>query len=179
MPRHETGVLVRPATQTTWRFSGASWQSRPMNPTSARQKRCCLSPLTSPDGGGLRILGSLPKKTACRSAPHGHANTLSMINRHSMSISVRPEITIGVNSHVRGQGVGGTLLDALIAEAGRRGVGLCLTVRHDNPARRLYERVGFCLVPGSAVPNRVGGTSFGMIWAAPWNGGCAPPTRGV
>jgi predicted GNAT family acetyltransferase len=63
--------------------------------------------------------------------------------------------------------VGGRLLSALIAEAARRGVGLCLNVRHDNPARRLYERIGFRLVPGSAVPNRVGGTSFGMIWAAP------------
>jgi ribosomal protein S18 acetylase RimI-like enzyme len=78
-----------------------------------------------------------------------------------------PEITIGVKPQIRGQGVGGMLLDALIAEAARRGVGLCLNVRHDNPARRLYERVGFRLVPGSAVPNRVGGTSFGMILAAP------------
>jgi hypothetical protein len=48
----------------------------------------------------------------------------------------------------------------------RRGVGLCLNVRHDNPARHLYERNGFRLVPGSGVPNRVGGTSFGMIRAA-------------
>ena len=75
-----------------------------------------------------------------------------------------PEITIGVQPHVRGQGVGGMLLDALIAEADRRGVGLCLNVRHDNPARRLYERIGFRLMPGSGVPNRVGGRSFGMIW---------------
>jgi hypothetical protein len=59
------------------------------------------------------------------------------------------------------------LLHALFAEAARRGVGLCLNVRHDNPAQRLYERVGFRLVPGSGVPNRVGGTSFGMRWAAP------------
>jgi ribosomal protein S18 acetylase RimI-like enzyme len=78
-----------------------------------------------------------------------------------------PEVTIGVSGAARGEGVGGRLLGALIAEAARRGVGLCLNVRHDNPARRLYERIGFRLVPGSAVPNRVGGTSFGMIWAAP------------
>lgn len=78
-----------------------------------------------------------------------------------------PEVTIGVTEAARGQGVGGRLLKALIAEAARRGVGLCLNVRHDNPARRLYERVGFRLLPDSAVPNRVGGTSFGMIWAAP------------
>jgi ribosomal protein S18 acetylase RimI-like enzyme len=78
-----------------------------------------------------------------------------------------PEVTIGVSGAARGEGIGGRLLSALIAEAERRGVSLCLNVRHDNPARRLYERIGFRLVPGSAVPNRVGGTSFGMIWAAP------------
>ena len=78
-----------------------------------------------------------------------------------------PEVTIGVSEAARGQGVGARLLSALFAEAARRRVGLCLNVRHDNPARRLYERTGFRLVPGSTVPNRVGGTSFGMIWAAP------------
>ena len=76
----------------------------------------------------------------------------------------RPAITIGVAEDARGQGVGSALMRALIAEAGRRGVGLCLNVRHDNPARRLYERLGFRLVPGSGVPNRVGGTSFEMVW---------------
>ena len=75
-----------------------------------------------------------------------------------------PEVTIGVAEAARGQGVGGMLLRALIAEAARRGVGLFLNVRHDNPAWRLYERTGFRLVASSAVPNRVGGTSFGMIW---------------
>ena len=34
-------------------------------------------------------------------------------------------------------------------------------------AHRIYERVGFRLVPGPGVPNRVGGTSLGMIWTAP------------
>lgn len=78
-----------------------------------------------------------------------------------------PEITIGVKPNLHGQGIGGMLLDALIAEAAKRNVDLCLNVRHDNPARRLYERIGFRLVPGSEVSNRVGGTSFGMIWGAP------------
>ena len=79
-----------------------------------------------------------------------------------------PEVTIGVSEAFCSQGVGEGLLRALMAEAENRGLAaLCLNVRHDNPARRLYERVGFRLVPGSAVPNRVGGTSFGMIWAAP------------
>ena len=78
-----------------------------------------------------------------------------------------PEITVGVKPQIRGRGVGRMLLHALIGEAARRGIGLCLNVRHDNPAQRLYERAGFRLVPGSGVPNRVGDTSFGMLWAAP------------
>jgi ribosomal protein S18 acetylase RimI-like enzyme len=85
-----------------------------------------------------------------------------------------PEITVGVKPHIRGRGVGRMLLHALIGEAARRGIGLCLNVRHDNPARRLYERVGFRLVRGSGVPNRVGGTSFGMLWAAPRSADAAP-----
>jgi ribosomal protein S18 acetylase RimI-like enzyme len=78
-----------------------------------------------------------------------------------------PEITIGVTPRLCGQGIGRMLLDALIAEAIQRDLGLCLNVRHDNPARRLYERLGFRRMPGAGVPNRVGGTLFGMIWAAP------------
>jgi hypothetical protein len=35
-------------------------------------------------------------------------------------------------------------------------------VRSDNPARRLYERLGFRAIPGSAVTNRTGGISIGM-----------------
>jgi ribosomal protein S18 acetylase RimI-like enzyme len=75
-----------------------------------------------------------------------------------------PEVTIGVSAQARGQGVGEALLHALIAEAERRRIRLCLNVRHDNPAQRLYERMGFRMVPGSAVPNRVGGLSLGMIF---------------
>jgi ribosomal protein S18 acetylase RimI-like enzyme len=51
---------------------------------------------------------------------------------------------------------------ALIDEAGRRELGLCLSVRSENPARRLYERLGFRDIPGSAATNRAGGMSIGM-----------------
>ncbi len=62
-----------------------------------------------------------------------------------------PWISIGVRPGARGQGIGEKLLRALIAEAGLRGLGLCLSVRSENPARRLYDRLGFRVVSGSAV----------------------------
>jgi ribosomal protein S18 acetylase RimI-like enzyme len=74
-----------------------------------------------------------------------------------------PELSIGVQSDARGQGVGRRLLHALIAEATRRELSLCLNVRLTNPAVRLYERLGFRAVPGMTVTNRVGGQSIWMV----------------
>jgi ribosomal-protein-alanine N-acetyltransferase len=55
-----------------------------------------------------------------------------------------PEVAIGVRQEVRGQGIGGLLLRALLSEAGRQGIAqVSLSVEPDNPARRLYERLGF------------------------------------
>jgi ribosomal protein S18 acetylase RimI-like enzyme len=73
-----------------------------------------------------------------------------------------PRVSIGVKPNARGQGVGEKLMQALIGEAARHGLGLCLSVRSENPARRLYERLGFRDIPGSAVTNHTGGTSIGM-----------------
>jgi GNAT superfamily N-acetyltransferase len=42
-----------------------------------------------------------------------------------------------------GQGVGAALLDMMLAEAARAGVGAALRVDHGNPAKRLYLRKGF------------------------------------
>jgi [ribosomal protein S18]-alanine N-acetyltransferase len=53
--------------------------------------------------------------------------------------------TIAVAAQVQGQGIGGVLIDALIAEAARRCAGtLMLEVRADNePAIALYSKRGF------------------------------------
>ena len=67
-----------------------------------------------------------------------------------------PKVSIGVNPNARGQGVGEKLMRALIDEAARRRLGLCLSVRSENPARRLYERLGFRDIPGSAATALVG-----------------------
>jgi ribosomal protein S18 acetylase RimI-like enzyme len=73
-----------------------------------------------------------------------------------------PKVSIGVKPNVRGQDVGDKLMRALIGEAARCGLGLCLSVRSENLARRLYERLGFCDIAGSAATNRAGGMSIGM-----------------
>lgn len=44
---------------------------------------------------------------------------------------------------LQGQGIGTALIRQLIAEARAAGASLRLNVLHTNPARRLYERLGF------------------------------------
>lgn len=61
-----------------------------------------------------------------------------------------PELSVCVLPGYRGAGLGADLVGAAIAEARRRGVpALGLSVEEGNPARRLYERLGF--VPAAAA----------------------------
>jgi GNAT superfamily N-acetyltransferase len=63
-----------------------------------------------------------------------------------------PEVTIGVQATARGQGLGTRLLEALGALARDQGCRqLSPSVDRENPARRLYERLGF-VDPGVALP---------------------------
>ena len=55
-----------------------------------------------------------------------------------------PELAMGVVAEARGRGIGGTLLDALLALAREQGFrALSLAVDRQNPAHRLYQRKGF------------------------------------
>lgn len=74
-----------------------------------------------------------------------------------------PELAIGIAPAFRGQGVGTALLEALIAAVQGQFARIILTVRQENPAVRLYERVGFTIT-GELV-NRVGTKSYVMILA--------------
>lgn len=63
-----------------------------------------------------------------------------------------PELTVGVIASERGRGVGSALVRALLQHARLAGFErVSLSVEPDNPAVRLYERVGFTRVGGSGA----------------------------
>ncbi|NRR31891.1 GNAT family N-acetyltransferase [Oxalobacteraceae bacterium] len=59
----------------------------------------------------------------------------------------------------RGQGIGRRLLTALMEQAQLDALPVCLNVLTDNPARHLYQRLGF-------VPGAVDGVHQSMEWRA-------------
>ena len=71
-----------------------------------------------------------------------------------------PELAIAVLPNCIGGGVGTKLLKTLIEASKTVHPAIVLSVRQDNPARRLYERFGFHTVAN--IINRVGGSSLMM-----------------
>jgi GNAT superfamily N-acetyltransferase len=74
-----------------------------------------------------------------------------------------PELSTGTIDGFRGRGIGTRTLAELLRVCQREAPGISLSVRETNPAVRLYERLGFRLVPGSEKRNRVGTRSFTML----------------
>jgi GNAT superfamily N-acetyltransferase len=167
MPCHESGILIRSATQQDLNILWDFLAIAAYEPDAGAAKAVPFAAAhlvgwkRSEDFGFIAEIDAVAIGAAWARQFARDEQPAFYVDGHT------PEVTIGVTARVRGQGTGGMLLRALTAEAARRAIGLCLNVRHDNPARRLYERLGFRLAPGSAVPNRVGGTSFGMVYAAP------------
>jgi ribosomal protein S18 acetylase RimI-like enzyme len=71
-----------------------------------------------------------------------------------------PELAIAVLPNYVGCGIGSELLRALVEAASALHPAIVLSVRQDNPAKRLYERFGFRAV--ASLRNRVGGSSIVM-----------------
>lgn len=71
-----------------------------------------------------------------------------------------PELAIAVISTCTGQGIGAQLLSHLFEAAASVFPAVYLSVRATNPAKRLYERLGFAVI--GELTNRVGGRSFHM-----------------
>ncbi|MEZ4679804.1 MAG: N-acetyltransferase [Caldilineaceae bacterium] len=57
-----------------------------------------------------------------------------------------PELSIALDPAYRGQGVGTQLLDQLFAAASAHYRAIALSVWPENPAYRLYQRLGFSVV---------------------------------
>lgn len=60
----------------------------------------------------------------------------------------------------QGRGIGNAVLRRVLAEAEHANVAVSLSVMHDNPARRLYERFGFAYVGET-------GEDLKMLWRPP------------
>ncbi len=74
-----------------------------------------------------------------------------------------PELAIAIRPEMRGAGIGARLLARLLEAAkDRRHRAVSLSVWADNPALRLYGRMGFEAVEGSERTNRTGGSSVTM-----------------
>lgn len=66
---------------------------------------------------------------------------------------------IQIHPSRQGQGIGEAVLRELLIEAAQEHVPVSLSVLHGNPARRLYERLGFRLASETE-------TSANLIWRA-------------
>ena len=73
-----------------------------------------------------------------------------------------PEVAIGIAKAHRNKGLGTTLMQALIEYAKGNYPAISLSVRQNNPACHLYERLGFKKVPATEVTNHVGSQSITM-----------------
>ncbi len=72
-----------------------------------------------------------------------------------------PELAIAVAPAFVGMGAGTKLLRYLIPAARAICPAIVLSVRANNPAKRLYERFGFATI--ARIANRVGSESFVML----------------
>jgi GNAT superfamily N-acetyltransferase len=142
-------ILMRPATAADLPFlramtyEAASWRPGPRPPAEAVLADPNVAHYV--EGWGRR--GDLGLIAEDEEAPRG-ATWLRLFDESDPGFGFVaadvPELAIAVVAESRGRGVGTALLEAVPAlarAAGHRAVSL--SVESDNPALRLYERVGF------------------------------------
>ncbi len=71
-----------------------------------------------------------------------------------------PELAIAILPQYTGKGIGTALLQELLTVARLHFPAVALSVRADNPASVLYQRLGFQII--GEITNRVGGISYDM-----------------
>ena len=74
-----------------------------------------------------------------------------------------PELAFAVLPEYRNQGIGTKIMEQLMKEVVKSYPQISLSVRENNPAIHLYERLGFTKVEGSEETNTAGFISFKMI----------------
>ena len=72
-----------------------------------------------------------------------------------------PALAIAVLPDAAGQGIGSALLSLLIEKVKQEVPAIVLTVRSNNPAKKLYDHAGFIVI--GDVVNRVGTKSYKML----------------
>jgi len=74
--------------------------------------------------------------------------------------STTPELAIAVTPEHIGRGAGSRMIALVLEAAAALYPAVALSVRASNPAKKLYERMGFAIV--AEITNRVGGKSLIM-----------------
>lgn len=74
------------------------------------------------------------------------------------------ELAIAVLSEYRSNGVGSRLLKQALELSQGVFPAVSLSVRGDNPVVNLYQRVGLVKMEDSEIVNRVGDSSFNMVY---------------
>ena len=74
------------------------------------------------------------------------------VNRTAERIHV---VDIALLPPARGRGIGATILSGLFEEAFARGASVTISVEKFNPAKRLYERLGFRMIEDGEVYQRM------------------------
>ena len=106
--------------------------------------------------GVIAELDDMPVGAAWLRAPAGGGDSNPVFVDHDT-----PELAVAVEPGYEGRGIGSTMMRDLFDDVTGRFPAVVLSVRAENPAVRLYERLGFETV--ATIANRVGTVSVKMV----------------